>query len=176
MAVSVFVALSHEVHDVLVADLEVQVHRQHWLNVLCCDHLAVTLVEEAEALLGLLVLAGLAADASVPMVGHHVLAELKVHGVAVQEPGVGLFELFLDVAGAHFVEAEVLKDVLEKVVGDGVLTLFKVVVEALLEIAGHLGRDVATGRGLVGGLCDALGLLLLHGGLLRVHFYFLISF
>ena len=57
MAVSVFVALSHEVHHVLITGWEGQVHAEYWLDVLSCDHLTVTFVEEAEALLGLLVLA-----------------------------------------------------------------------------------------------------------------------
>ena len=51
------VTLGNEVHDVLISGRERQVLCQHGLDVLRSDDLSVSLVEEAEALFGLFILA-----------------------------------------------------------------------------------------------------------------------
>ena len=97
--------------------------------------------------------------------------EREVDSVAFQNLRVTLFELLLDVSWTHSVEAEVLKNVPEQVVGDGELTLFKVVIKAFLEVGRHLGRQVADVE-----LVRSLGNFLDLGGLSRRfgrHFYFL---
>ena len=124
------------------------------------DELTVALVEEAEAFFGLLVFAGLGADATVPTVGDDVAHELEVYAVAFENFGIALLELVLDIAGTHLVETEVLQNVAEKVVRNGELTLLQVMVEALLEVSGHLGWQVAN-VGLLRGLRAVLLLLLL---------------
>ena len=160
MAVAALVAFRHEIYHILVCGRERQVLSQDWLDVLRCDDLPVALVEEAEALLGLLVLARLRANALVPAVGDHVLHEGEIDGVALEDLRIALLELLLDVSRSHLVEAEVLEDVAEEVVGDGVLALHKIVVEALLQIGGHFARQVASGRPFWS-LCDVK----LEGGL-----------
>ena len=96
------------------------------------DELAITLVKQTEALLGLLILASLGTNSSVPMVRYDVLYEREVDAVALQNLGITLPELILNITRAHLVEAKVLKDVPEEVFRDSMFGLFKVVCEALL--------------------------------------------
>ena len=138
-----FVTLLDEVHHILVSGREGQILGKDRLDVLGGDDLAVTLVEETEALLGLLVLTWLRADTPIPVVSHHVLNEGKVHGGALEDLRVTFLELLLDITRAHSVEAEVLQDVLEEIVRNGVFALNQVMVKALLEISSHLTRQIA---------------------------------
>ena len=171
VASACLVALSDEIHDVLIGRGEGQVLGKHWLDVLSSDHLAVTLVKETEALLGLFVLARLRLDAFVPVIGHNMAHECEVDGVSLQDLGVGLLKLFFDVARAHSVEAKVLQNVTEQVVGNSVLPLLKVVVETLLEVGSHLRRKVANILA-IGSLRDVLGLHLRARFLLGGHYLF----
>ena len=138
---------------------EGQVLYQGRLDVGISYNLPVSLVKETEAFLGFFVLTWLRTDALVPMVGHNVAHKLEVERISFWQIWVTLLKFFLDFSGAHAVEAEVLQDVLEELVWDGVLSLFQVVVEALFEVGGHVGRQVS------GGAIGRLGhnLLLLHG-------------
>ena len=138
-----FVTLLDEVHHILVSGREWQVLGKDRLDVLSSDDLAVTLVEETEALLGLLILAWLGAYASIPVVRHNVLNESKVHGISLQDFRVTFLELLLDIAWAHSVEAEVLQDVFEEILGNGVFAFDQVVVKALLKISSHLTWQIA---------------------------------
>ena len=52
MARAILVTLGYKVHHILVSRREGQVLSQHGLDVLSRDNLAVTLVEETEALFG----------------------------------------------------------------------------------------------------------------------------
>ena len=138
---------------------EGQVLYQGRLDVGISYNLPVSLVKETEAFLGFLVLTWLRTDALVPMVSHNVAHKLEVERISFRQVRITFLEFFLDFSGAHAVEAEVLQDVLEELVWDGVLSLFQVVIEALLEVGGHVGRKVA-GRA-IGRLRH--NLLLLHG-------------
>ena len=137
------VALGDEVHDIGVGGREGQVLGEDRLDLLVGDEGTVTFVEKTEALFGLFFLSGLRTEALVPMVGNDMLHKLEVDTVAIEDARVTLFEFFLDVARVHLVEAEVLQDVPEEVVRDRVLVLFTVVLEAVLQVSGHLGRQVA---------------------------------
>ena len=171
MASSCLVALSDEIHDVLIGRGEGQVLGKHWLDVLSSDHLAVTLVKETEALLGLFVLARLRLDALVPVIGNNMAHEWEVDSVSFQDLRVGLLKLFFDIARAHSVEAKVLQDVTEQVVGDSVLPLLEVVVETLLEVSCHLRGKVADVLS-IGSLSDVLSLHLRARFLLGGHYLF----
>ena len=145
MARATLVALSYEIHNVLVCGWERQVLGKHRFDVLSGDDLAIALVEQTEALFSLFVLARLRADALVPMVGHDMFDEREVDGVTLKYLRVTLLELLFNVTWAHLVEAKVLQNVAEEVVGDGVLAFLKVVIEALLEVSGHLTGQVTSG-------------------------------
>ena len=139
------ITLSNEVHNVLIRGREGQVLGQDGLDVLRRDDLPVPLVEEAEALLGLLVLARFGTDASVPVESDDVPDELEVDVVLAQNVRVALLEFLLNIARTNPMEAEVLQDIPEQIVRNGVLSLLQVVIEALLQVGGHLGRQVAYG-------------------------------
>ena len=145
MARATFVTLSNEIHHVLVGWREGQVLGQYRLDVLRGNDLAITFVEEAEALFSLFVLARLRTDSLVPVIGHDMTNELEVDVVTLKDLGITLLELLLYVTRAHLVEAEVLKNVTEEVVRDGPFALLKVVIEAFLEVGSHLTGQVASG-------------------------------
>ena len=170
-----FVTLLYEVHHILVSGWEGQVLGKDRLDVLGGDDLAVTLVEETEALLSLLVLTWLRADTPIPVVRHNVLNEGKVHGGALEDLGVALLELLLDIARAHSVEAEVLQDVFEEIVGNGELALDQVVVKALLEISSHLTWKIANVLTLRR-LGNILGYFLSSGIFLHIFLLFVLDY
>ena len=101
----------------------------------------------------------------------NVAHELEIDGVTLQNLGITLLEFLLNVTRSHPMEAEVLQDVAEEVVRNGVLTLLKIVIEALLQVGGHLGRQVAYGR-LIRRLSNDLLLLVWLVLLLRCHCLF----
>ena len=172
MARAPLITLSDEVHHILIRWWERQILGEHGLDVLRGNDLPVALVEQTEALFRLFVLASLGADALVPVVCDDMLDKCEVNSVTFQEIWITLLELLLDLTRCHLVEAEVLNDVFEEVVGDGEFALFKIVVEALLEISGHLTGQVASSKLSTEfrRLGDSLFLLVLGCGFLRVHF------
>ena len=146
MPVTTLVTFSYEVHHVLVCRREWQVLCQHRLDVCSSDDLAITLVEKAEALFGLLISARLGSDSLIPAVCDNVLDESKIDSVTIKDIRITLFELFIDITRTHLVETKILKDVTEEVVRNRELSLLKVMVEALLKIGSHLTWQVACGR------------------------------
>ena len=131
------------------------------------NELTVALVKEAETLFCLFILTRFVADTSVPAVGNDVTNEWVIDAVTFENFRVTLFELIFDIARAHFVEAEILKDVSEKVVRDCEFSIFQIVFKTLLKIRGHFRRQVSTVN-LLGGLCAIL-LLCCRGCLLGSH-------
>ena len=163
------VTFCDEVHDVGVCRREGKELGENGFDLLVGDELTITFVKEAEALLGLFISAGLGADAFVPAVCDDVANEREIHAVALKHFWVTLLELILDIARAHLVEAEVLDNVLKQMFGDGTLVLLQIVVEAFLEVGGHLRRQVAD-INLLRRLCTVLDLRGLSGCLYFGHF------
>ena len=105
---STFVALSDEIHHIVICGRERQVLSEHGFDLLVGDELAIALIEQAEALLGFFLLAGLRTETLVPMVGHDVLDKLEIDAVTIKNAWVTLLEFLLDVTGVHLVEPKVL--------------------------------------------------------------------
>ena len=138
-----FVALGDEVDHVLVRRRERQVLGQDWLDILRRYELTITLIKETEALSGFFILTRLRSDALVPVVSDHVLHKREIDCVTLDDLRVTFLELLFDVARSHLMEAEVLQDIAEEVVRYGERAFLQVVIEALLEVSGHLGWQVA---------------------------------
>ena len=138
-----FIALSNEVHHILICGREGQILSENWLDILCSNHLTVALIEKSEAFFSLFVFASLRADTLVPVIGDNMFNEGKIDGVSSENFRVTFLELFFDVTRSHLMKAEVLQNISEEIIGNGEFSFFKIVVEAVLEIREHLGRQVA---------------------------------
>ena len=116
---------------------------QDRFDILRSNELTVTLIEETEALFGFFILTSLRSDALIPVVRDHVLHKREIDCVTLDDLRVTFLELLFDVARSHLMETEVLQDIAEEVVRYGERTFLQVVIEALLQVSGHLGWQVA---------------------------------
>ena len=140
MSVALSITLLNKVLNILVCVREGQVSYQCGLDVLRRNNLPITLVKQFEAHLGLLIFACLLSNAFVPVVGDYVTNKLEVNCVTFQVIRVRLLQFFFNFTGSHHVETKVLQNVFKEVVGNSVLSLLQVVVEALLQVSCHVRR------------------------------------
>lgn len=130
MSIVVGVDLAHEVSDIVVGEGAGNVLLQDGLDLLEGHNVALLLIEDTEAFLGLV----FAATLGGPSVGDGVLAEGEVDTVTFHEFTVALYEVGVDVAHAQTVEPEVVQDVLEVVDRNVAGVLLVVEAEGLLQV------------------------------------------
>ena len=105
--------------------------------------MAITLVEETEAFLGLFIFASFLTNALIPVIGHNMFNEIEVHTVSLHNSHICLFKFFLDITRTHPVESEILQNITEQVIWNVHLSFLNIVIEAVLKIGCHLTRQVA---------------------------------
>ena len=130
------ITLLNELLDVGLRHLELEVRRQSVLQVGRIDRSSVLLVEEAEALSSLVILAVLLH----PAVANEYLERLKVDTLASQNVHIVDAELFVGLLLRSITEAEILQDAVEVRQADVTEVLLVVVLESVDKISEDVAR------------------------------------
>ena len=132
------ITLLNELLDVGLRHLELEVRRQSVLQVGRIDRSSVLLVEEAEALSSLVILAVLLH----PAIANEYLERLKVDTLASQNVHIVDTELFVGLLLRSITEAEILQDAVEVRQADVTEVLLVVVLESVNKICEDVARQL----------------------------------